>query len=93
MGQRRVLEASVVGTRENPGFIRSPGSIRAGGDKVPANLDDALSARSLLREDVTKDAALLLPVIVKSGAQLIKDAAGNKSCCCELRIRMRKLLA
>jgi len=78
MRQRGMLEAGLVGTGENPSLIRSSRSIRAGGDKISANLNDALPARCFLRDDVTKNAAFLLPVIVETSAQLIKDTAGKK---------------
>ena len=93
MGECVVFEGSVVGPRENPSLVRIARSISAGNHEISANFDDALSARGFLREDVAKNAAFLLFVVVKAGAQFVKDATGNERCRGELRIRVRKLLA
>src|SRR6185312_10020907 len=74
--ERVVLVRRVVRSRQDPSLVRRARGIRTHGDKIPANLDDALAVGGLLRDDIAENAPLFLMVVVEARAQFVQDAPG-----------------
>src|SRR5690349_12305011 len=82
-----------MGPRQNPRFIGSTGCVGAERNEITPDFDYPLAICTFLREDVTKNAALLLVKVIEAGPQFVENAARDECGSSQLGVRMLELLA
>src|SRR4051812_19944693 len=92
MAQRIPLKRCFMCLRKYPYLVRRPRRIRTARDKIADLFDDPAALPQLLRQDVAKDAALFLAVIVLARAKLVQHSPRDERARRQLRRGMRKIL-
>src|SRR5579862_217894 len=77
-GDTHAFKRRFMGARQNPAFIGHTGRKRSERDKVTAYFDHPLVLLDFLGNNVAKDAAFFLLVVISSGAQFIKHASRHE---------------
>src|SRR4051812_10603263 len=78
--------------RKDPYLVRRARSVRTARHKIADRLNDPASLPQLLRQDVAKNAAFFLAVVILPGAKLVQHAPRDERAGGQLRSRVREVL-
>src|SRR3954463_12396218 len=92
MCQREPLERCFMRLRQGPYLVRSARGIRTARHEISRCLDDPASLPQFLHQDVAKNAALFLVVVILPRAKLVQHPPRNERARRQLRCWVRKIL-
>src|SRR5947209_5215552 len=78
--------------RQDPNLVRRARSVRATRNEIAHSLDDPVSLPQLLHQNVAKNAALFLAVVILTCSKLMQNPPWHERARGQLRTRMREVL-